>query len=114
MAAVLSADMNHTDKIVTLIEECKHCQLKVLPPDINESFYAFTVNIQNEIVYGLGAIKGVGEAAILHILEIREQGPFKNIFELCERVDNKKVNKRVLEALIKSGGFDCFLQERSL
>lgn len=114
MAAVLSADMSQTDKIVTLIEECKHCQLKVLPPNINQSFFVFTVNPHNEILYGLGAIKGAGEAAILHILEVREQGAFKNVFEFCERVDSKKVNKRVLEALIKSGAFDCFSQERAL
>jgi DNA polymerase-3 subunit alpha len=114
MAAVLSADMSHTDKIVTLIEECKHCHIKVLPPDVNKSAYVFTVNYQDEIVYGLGAIKGVGEAAIFHIIEIRETSPFKNIFEFCERVDNRKVNKRVVEALIKSGAFDCFEQERAL
>lgn len=114
MAAVLSADMGHTDKIVTLIEECKHCQIKVLPPNVNQSFMVFTVNHQNEIVYGLGAIKGVGEAAILHLIEVRKAKPFTNIFDFCERVDSRKVNKRVLEALIKSGAFDCFGQERAL
>jgi len=114
MAAVLSADMSHTDKIVTLIEECKHCQIEVLPPDVNQSFFAFMVNYQDEIVYGLGAIKGAGEAAILHIIEVRKAGSFKNIFEFCERVDNRKVNKRVVEALIKSGAFDCFAQDRAL
>jgi len=114
MAAVLSADMNHTDKIVTLIEECKQCKIKVLPPDINQSYYVFTVNHQDEIVYGLGAIKGVGEAAIYHIIEVRQSGLFNNLFEFCERVDSKKVNKRVNEALIKSGAFDCFGQDRAL
>ncbi|MGE3318856.1 MAG: DNA polymerase III subunit alpha [Candidatus Berkiella sp.] len=114
MAAVLSADMNHTDKIVTLIEECKQCQIKVLPPDINHSHFVFTVNQQDEIVYGLGAIKGVGEAAVHHIIEVRQSGAFSNLFEFCERVDSKKVNKRVNEALIKSGAFDCFGQERAL
>lgn len=114
MAAVLSADMNHTDKIVTLIEECKQCRIKVLPPDVNQSYHTFTVNQQDEIIYGLGAIKGVGEAAISHIIEVRQAGPFNNLFEFCERVDSKKVNKRVNEALIKSGAFDCFGQERAI
>ncbi|MBS0286338.1 MAG: DNA polymerase III subunit alpha [Proteobacteria bacterium] len=113
MAAVLSADMNNTDKIVNLVEECKHCQIKVIPPNIHFSNYMFTVNKQNEIIYGLGAIKGVGEAAIQDIIEERQRKPFSSFFEFCERIDGKKVNKRVIESLIKSGALDSFGFERS-
>lgn len=113
MAAVLSADMAHTDKVVNFIDECRLSKIKVIPPDVHQSEYCFTVNDNDQIVYGLGAIKGVGEAAIHHIIEERNKGPFKHLFDFCERVDNRKVNKRVLEALIKSGSFDCFGEERS-
>lgn len=112
MAAVLSSDMNHTDKVVNFIEECKQCDIKIIPPDINQSEFAFTVNDQNEIIYGLGAIKGVGEAAIKHITEIRQQRPFKNFLDFCERIDSRKVNRRALEPLIKAGAFDSLGQER--
>lgn len=105
MAAVLSSDMNHTDKVVNMIEECRQCKIKVIPPDINQSFYPFTVNDKEEILYGLGAIKGVGEAAIEHILQQREK-PFQDLFDFCARIDTKKVNKRVFDALIKSGALD--------
>ncbi len=114
MAAVLSADMNNTDKIVTLCEECRQCQINVISPNIQQSVYAFTVNEQHEIIYGLGAIKGVGEAAIEHIIEKRNERPFSDFFDFCERIDGRKVNRRVLESLIKSGALDCFGQERSL
>jgi DNA polymerase-3 subunit alpha len=114
MAAVLSSDMDHTDKVVNFIEECRHCKLTVIPPNIQKSEYFFTVNDQNEIVYGLGAIKGVGFGAIEHIVEQRKSGPFRNIFDFCSRIDGRKVNKRVLSALIKSGSFDCFGKHRAL
>ena len=107
MAAVLSADMDNTDKVVSLIEECREMQLKVLPPDINTSGYQFTVKSVNTILYGLGAIKGVGEAALEGLLEDRAQnGPFRHLFELCRRIDQRKVNRRVLEALIRAGALD--------
>ena len=106
MAAVLSADMNNTDKVVNFIEECLAMGLTVLPPCINHSRYQFFVQDGN-IIYGLGAIKGVGESAIESILGLREAGgPFQNLFDFCQRVDLRKVNKRVMEALIKSGSFD--------
>ncbi len=113
MAAVLSADMNNTDKIVTLIEECKQCHIKVIPPSVALSEYMFTVNKAAEIIYGLGAIKGVGEAAIQTIIEERRNKPFSDFFEFCERIDGRKVNKRVIESLIKAGALDCFGVERS-
>lgn len=107
MAAVLSSDMDHTDKVVSFLEECRLLKLTVLPPDINRSQYKFTVNDQSEIVYGLGAVKGAGEAAIELIVEERaKQGPYKDLFDFCHRIDTRKVNRRVLEALIYSGSFD--------
>ena len=109
MAAVLSSDMDNTDKVVRLIEDCKKMQLRITPPDINISHYRFTVNDQEEIVYGLGAIKGLGEAALENCLEKRvSHGPFTDLFDFCQRVDSRKVNRRVLESLIRSGAMDCF------
>ena len=110
MAAVLSADMDNTDKVVALIEECRAMKLKRLPPNINISEYKFTVadDEQNQSVrYGLGAIKGAGEAAIESIVAEREQnGRFTDLFDFCRRVDLRKVSRRILEPLIKSGGFE--------
>lgn len=114
MAAVLSSDMDNTDKVVTFIEECRSLKIEVLPPCINHSYYHFTVNEKGQILYGLGAIKGVGESAIDSILDSRkEKQAFNSLFELCERVDTRKVNRRVLEALIRSGALDAWNQNRS-
>ncbi|WP_062264740.1 DNA polymerase III subunit alpha [Endozoicomonas arenosclerae] len=107
MAAVMSSDMQNTDKVVTFIEECREMELTVLPPDVNSGDYMFGVNDDGHIVYGLGAIKGVGEGPIESIVEARKAGgPFKDLFDFCERVDAKSINKRVLEALIRSGAVD--------
>jgi len=107
MAAVLSSDMDNTDKVVTLIEECRDMRLDVLPPNVNESFYMFTAHDDDTIIYGMGAIKGVGQAAIEIIYEEREaNGLFKDLFDFCKRIDLRKVNKRVLEALIRAGAVD--------
>jgi DNA polymerase-3 subunit alpha len=107
MAAVLSSDMDNTDKVVTFIEECRAMQLKVEPPDVNRSSYMFTVDGDDTLVYGLGAIKGVGEAAIEGIVESRAQdGVFHDLFEFCRRIDLKKANRRVLESLIRAGALD--------
>ncbi|WP_434356501.1 DNA polymerase III subunit alpha [Parasalinivibrio latis] len=107
MAAVMTADMDNTDKVVGLVEECRRMRLKVLPPDINAGLFRFTVNEKGEIVYGIGAIKGVGEAPIEHIIAAREKGGyFKDLFDFCSRIDTKKVNKRVLEKLIMAGALD--------
>lgn len=109
MAAVLSADMDNTDKVVILIEECRQMKLDICPPTINVSKYKFTVNEAGQIIYGLGALKGVGEAAIEEMLLEREQnGPFSGLYDLCKRVDLRKFNRRVLEALIRAGAFDEF------
>jgi len=107
MAAVMSADMDNTDKIVTLVDECKNMGLDLLPPDVNSGQYKFTVNGDNQIVYGIGAVKGVGEGPIEAIIAARESGgAFVDLFDFCARVDLKKTNKRVLERLIKSGAMD--------
>lgn len=107
MAAVMSADMDNTDKIVTLVDECQRMELTVLPPDVNTGRYKFTVNPENQIVYGIGAVKGVGEGPIEAIIEAREaKGPFSDLFDFCARVDLKRVNKRVLEKLVLSGAMD--------
>ncbi|MCK5829649.1 MAG: DNA polymerase III subunit alpha [Methylococcales bacterium] len=114
MAAVMSSDMDNTDKVVILIEECKEMELTLYSPDINLSHYKFTVNDQNEIIYGIGAIKGVGEAAIEDLIAEREKnGLYKGLYDLCKRVELRKVNKRVLEALIKGGAFDSIDDNRA-
>ncbi len=107
MAAVMTADMDNTEKVVGLVDECWRMGLKVLPPDINSGQYHFHVNDQGEIVYGIGAIKGVGEGPIEAIIDARNQdGHFKELFDLCARTDIKKLNRRMLEKLIMSGAFD--------
>jgi DNA polymerase-3 subunit alpha len=107
MAAVLSSDMDNTDKVVTFIEECRAMKLEVEPPDVNRSSYMFTVDGEDTVVYGLGAVKGVGEGAIDGIIEARGQGgPFRDLFDFCRRIDLKKANRRVLEALIRAGALD--------
>ncbi len=106
MAAVMSADMQHTDKIVTFIEECRQMDLTILPPDVNRGHYRFTVTPEGAIVYGLGAIKGVGEGPIEMLVAARAEGPINDLFDLCRRVDAKRLNKRVLEALIRAGALD--------
>ncbi|WP_429238236.1 DNA polymerase III subunit alpha [Aeromonas veronii] len=107
MAAVMTADMDNTDKIVTLVDECQRMGLTVIPPDVNTGRYRFSVNEDGHIVYGIGAVKGVGEGPIDAILNARDQdGPFRDLFDFCNRVDIKKLNKRVMEKLILSGAMD--------
>ncbi|RDH87087.1 MAG: DNA polymerase III subunit alpha [endosymbiont of Escarpia spicata] len=107
MAAVCSADMDNTDKVVPLIEECRRMKLKVEPPQVNISEYKFTIDGENKVVYGLGAIKGVGESAIECIIQERkDNGAYKDIFEYCRRIDLKRVNRRVLESLVRAGALD--------
>ena len=107
MAAVMTADMDNTDKIVTLVDECQRMGLTVIPPDVNTGRYRFSVNEDGHIVYGIGAVKGVGEGPIDAILEARDRdGLFRDLFDFCNRVDIKKLNKRVMEKLILSGAMD--------
>ncbi len=108
MAATISADMQNTDKVVTFIDECKTMGLKVLPPDVNSCGYRFTVNVEGDIVYGLGAIKGLGEGPIDAIVAARDdgKGEFKDLFDFCRRIDLKKINRRSLEAMVRAGVLD--------
>ncbi|MEJ2452289.1 MAG: DNA polymerase III subunit alpha, partial [Gammaproteobacteria bacterium] len=114
MAAVLSADMDNTDKVVSLIDECRDMQLTVEPPNINTCEHRFTAKDHQTIVYGLGSIKGVGEAAIDGVINERKQnGTFRDLFDLCQRIDMRKLNRRTLEALIMAGALDVFGQTRA-
>lgn len=107
MAAVMSADMDNTDKIVTLVDECNRMGIVISPPDVNEGRHKFTVNKEGDIIYGIGAVKGVGEGPIEAIINAREeQGYFTDIFDFCTKVDLKKLNKRVMEKLILAGAMD--------
>jgi len=108
MAAVLSADMQNTDKVVTLIEECRSMHIPLVVPSVNLGAYNFTVNEHREIVYGLGAIKGLGEGPVSSIISARQQGgPFASLLDFCQRIDTRSINKRALEALIRAGALDC-------
>ncbi len=114
MAAVLSADMDHTDKVVHFVEECSTLELKIAHPNVNHSEYIFKVIDEKNLVYGLGAVKGAGQAAIEAIVAERNlRGEFKDLFDFCSRVDLHKMNRRVLEALIKAGAFDTIGPHRA-
>lgn len=107
MAAALSAEMQQTDKVVTLIDECRAMEQTVRPPDVNQGRYRFTVD-DSDILYGLGAIKGLGEGPVEALVDAREaDGAFCDLFDFCERTDARKLNKRALEALIHAGALDC-------
>ena len=114
MAAVLSADMDRTDKVVTLIDDCALMGLTVLPPDVNASGHGFAVADASTIRYGLGAVKGVGRTAVDALVEERSvRGVFASLEDLCHRVDLQRVNRRVLEALIRSGSCDTLGANRA-
>jgi DNA polymerase-3 subunit alpha len=114
MAAMLSADMDHTDKVVTLIHECEAIKLKVRRPDINTSHYEFAAEGDNAILYGLGAVRGVGRGAVEAIIAEREaRGPFTSLEDLCRRIDLQRINRRVLEALLRSGSLDALGPNRA-
>lgn len=110
MAAVLTSDMNNTDNVVFFINDCReNFGLTVVNPSVNRSEWHFVADTPTNIIYGLGAIKGVGEGAVESIVEARRtDGPFKDLYDFCRRVDIKKVNKRTLEALVSAGCFDDF------
>jgi DNA polymerase III subunit alpha len=114
MAAMLSADMDHTDKVVTLIHECEAMKLAVSRPDINTSLYEFAVGGDDAILYGLGAVRGVGRGAVEAVIAEREaRGPFTSLEDLCRRIDLQKINRRVLEALLRSGSLDALGPNRA-
>ena len=109
MASVLSNNMNDIKQVTFFMEECQRMGVPVLGPDVNESNYKFTVNQKGEIRFGMGAIKGVGEASIESIIaERKENGSYSNIFDFAERVNLRTVNKKNFESLAQAGGFDCF------
>jgi len=115
MAATMSSELDNTDKVVIFIEDCRQIGIDVLPPDVNEGAYMFTVNDDDQIIYGLGAIKGVGEGPVEAIVQARKDGgPFKDLFDFCERIDSRKVNKRCIEALIKAGALDKLAPHRAM
>jgi DNA polymerase-3 subunit alpha len=107
MAATISSDMDKTDKVVGFIDECRAMGLSLLPPDVNTGEFQFSVDQENQILYGLGAIKGLGEGPVESIIEARKSGgAFVDLFDFCARVDARKVNKRALDALIRAGALD--------
>ena len=113
MAAVMSADLHNTDRLVVLKDDCRQLGLRLSAPDINQSEYAFSVSGRREILYGLGAIKGVGKAAVDSLIAERTaNGPFQGLHDFCRRVDHDKINRRALEAMVKSGAMDCFGESR--
>lgn len=114
MAAVLSTDMDNTDKVVTMMAECRDLSLEVISPDINRCEYQFVAVDDKTILYGLGAIKGLGRSAIDALLGARKQGEtFKDLFDLCKRVDLRRINRRVLESLIRAGTMDSLGMHRA-
>jgi DNA polymerase-3 subunit alpha len=115
MAGTMSSELDNTDKIVIFVEECRAMKMPPKQPDVNTGEYMFTVNEAGDIIYGLGAIKGLGEGPIESLMEARKSGgPFTDLFDFCKRVDLRKVNKRALEAMIRAGAFDIWGVERSI
>ena len=109
MAAVMSADLDNTDRLVTLKDDCRKQGLEIVPPSVNSSEYAFSVADDKTILYGLGAIKGVGRSVVEAIIREREaNGPYSNLAEFCRRVEHDKINRRALEAMIKAGAMGDF------
>ncbi len=107
MAASLSTDMDNTDKVVAFINECRDMDIEILPPDLNESRREFTVSGRS-IRFGLEAVKGVGGSAIEAVISARSDGAFTSFFDFCSRADSRRVNKKVVESLIKAGAMDSF------
>ena len=110
MAANLSADMQNIDRVVILVEEVRRMKLALLPPSVNKSDFRFCAQ-EGAVIYGLGAVRGVGEGPVEAISQAREAGPFTDLADFCQRLDSKKVNKRVLEALINAGAMDDFIAQ---
>ncbi len=114
LAAVLTTDMDHTDKLMALKEDCERFGIELHAPDVNRSHHEFVVIGERSIAYGLGAIKGVGRGAVEHLVEERERnGPFTGLFDLCGRMDQQRPNRRVLEAFVRSGALDALGPNRA-
>ena len=115
MAAVMSSDMQNTDKIVINIEESRELGLTIAPPDVNQGTYRFVASEPRTVVYGLGAVKGLGEGAIQNLVEERDKaGAFDDLFDLCRRIDTRRLNKRALEALVGAGALDSLVTDHEL
>jgi len=113
MAATLSSEMDNTDKVSFFYQDTLQQGITIMPPDINSSGFRFAPVDEKTIAYGLGAVKGTGESAVENIVAVREaDGPFKDLFDFCHRVDNRIVNRRAIEALIRSGAFDTINDHR--
>ncbi len=111
MAAVLSADMQNTDKVVINIDECREMGLNILPPDVNRGEFRFVASDPTSVVYGLGAIKGLGEGPVESVVDARGcGGAFSDLYDFCERVDSRKVNRRALDAMVGSGALDQLVE----
>ena len=108
MAAVLSNNMNDIKQVSFFMEECKRMSISVLGPDVNESYYKFTVNDNNAIRFGMGAIKGVGSGAVNSIIEGRQEKKYKSIFDLTKNIDLRAANKKAFDSLVYAGSFDSF------
>ncbi len=113
MASTLTSEMVNTDKVSFFYQDTLQQGLAILPPDINRSLFRFTPVDEKTIAYGLGAIKGTGEAAVENIVAARQSGPFRDLFDFCHRVDNRIVNRRAIEALIRAGAFDNISDHRA-
>ncbi len=114
MAAVMTADIDNTDRLVVLKDDCTKHAITLEPPDVNRSVFAFTVAGKGRITYGLGALKGVGQSVVETIVAEREaNGAFRSLLDLCRRVDLQKLNRRVLEALVRSGALDSLGANRA-
>ena len=115
MAATMSSDLDNTDTVKIFYEDTVANKIEVLPPDVNASDYRFVPVDRKVIRYGLGAVKGVGEPAVRAIIAAREKGaPFRDLFDFCERVDRRLANRRVIEALIRSGAMDTLEGHKGL
>ncbi len=112
-AGTLSSDMNDTDKVKLFVRDAIDNKVEILPPDINESLWSFKAVGDRTVRYGLGAIKGAGEAAIASAVNERQNGPYVDLFDFCRRVDRRLMNKRSLEALIRAGAFDRLEDNRA-
>jgi DNA polymerase-3 subunit alpha len=110
MAAVLSNNMNDIKQVSFFMEECKRMGLAVLGPDVNESYYKFTVNENYAVRFGIGAVKGVGANAVDTIVQNRKEAPYKSIFDLAKKIDLRAANKKAFESLALAGGFDGFTE----
>ena len=113
MAATLSGDLDNTEKVRTFYADTLQQGIQILLPDVNSSGYAFSPTDEKTIAYGLGAIKGTGEAAIAGIVKARLSGPFKDLFDFCRRIDKRVVNRRTIETLIRAGAFDSVNDHRA-